>query len=175
MASKIREEIKLLKQEIVKGVRNKQLKYFLQKYCVGVPEQYIDLIKKAFKSGVKAEWNRGKKRGAEGRAIHTTTVYFVWSKTLKKPLSPYYGRKFEAERWRNNAYFRYAEFPILEDYMSSLHKVLDDKREKTRWELAKNNFLTTEVCYGVVEYKGDVFEKERLQWVLSKVGEDNNE
>lgn len=97
-----------------------------------------------------------KRRKRAGRKNYNVYVYFWYDNVKKKRVSWFFPSKPPAERWRNNAYWRYHKHPVMDLFLNTVPKTMWP-REKVWWMRHRDNYLNTTLERARVVYMGDKF------------------
>lgn len=86
-----------------------------------------------------------------GRKAGEAACYYWWSKSKKKRIGWVFGSRKNAERWRNNTYYAYHEYKMLESFLNAN---LQSSREKYRqlWIRHRDGYLDLEMKKGRIIY-----------------------
>ena len=98
------------------------------------------------------------KKLSVGRTKYRVNVYFWWSESLEKRIGGFFPSRKAANKWKNQAYWRYAQYPVLEHFLETVPKTMWP-REKVWWLRHKSYYLDLSLEMGAVTYRGERFEK----------------
>lgn len=95
-----------------------------------------------------------------GRTKYRIPVYFWWSESTERRVGWFFPSRKAALRWREHAYWKYAQYPVLEQFLETCPKTMWS-RERVWWQRHKDYYLDITLEVGAVEYRGDRFDKKR--------------
>lgn len=103
-----------------------------------------------------------KSRLSVGRTKWRCSVYFWYSESTERRVGFFFPSRKEANTWRNQAYWRYAEYPVLEHFLATRPKTMWE-REKKIWQRHKDHYLDITLEVGAVTYVGAKFKPKKKE------------
>lgn len=100
------------------------------------------------------------RKNVVGRARFTGRTYFYWSHRRQAKMSPYFDSRKAARKWFERKWWRFIEFPIMDDYLAdSRDKGIRNPQIRARlWNEAKDATIDFILSVGHVEYLGKYFD-----------------
>lgn len=86
-----------------------------------------------------------------GRVVGKTACYFWHSKSKNKRISWVFPSRKEANKWRDNKYYKFSEFGTLEFFLETVERSRRIK-EREVWMRHREGFLDLELRVGKIVY-----------------------
>ena len=95
-----------------------------------------------------------------GRTKYRVNVYFWWSEATEKKIGQFFPSRKAAICWRDQAFWRYQKYPVLEQFLATVPKTMWI-RERVWWNRHRDNYLDLSLEKGAVTYIGKKFDDKR--------------